>query len=85
MTSTIAVIGKSGSGKTTIVKALYDVIKEYFPDKSILLVDNDLTAELAGRFGLKISTQSEESEPPDILGKSEESGRFGTIWLLEFP
>lgn len=55
MTSTIAVIGKSGSGKTTIVKALYDVIKEYFPDKSILLVDNDLTAELAGRFGLKIS------------------------------
>lgn len=54
MTSTVAVIGKSGSGKTTVVKALYDVIKEYFPDKTILLVDNDLTQELAGRFGLRI-------------------------------
>ena len=30
MTSTIAVIGKSGSGKTTIVKALYNVIKAQF-------------------------------------------------------
>ena len=55
MTSTIAVIGKSGSGKTTVAKALYDVIREYFPDKSILLVDNDLTAELSMRFGLKKS------------------------------
>lgn len=54
MTSTIAVIGKSGSGKTTVTKALYEVVKEYFPDKSILLVDNDLTQELAGRFGLRI-------------------------------
>ncbi len=55
MTSTIAVIGKSGSGKTTLVKALYDVIKETFPEQTILLVDNDLTQELAGKFGLKIS------------------------------
>ena len=55
MTSTIAVIGKSGSGKTTIVKALYNVIKAQFPDKNILLVDNDLTQELTNRFGLKIS------------------------------
>ncbi len=52
MTSTIAVIGKSGSGKTTVVKALYEVIREFFPEKSVLLVDNDLTAELAARFGL---------------------------------
>lgn len=55
MTSTAAVIGKSGSGKTTVVKALYDVIKEYFPNSSILLIDNDLTQELAGKFGLKIN------------------------------
>lgn len=55
MTSTIAVVGKSGSGKTTLVKALYDVIKETFPEQTILLVDNDLTQELAGKFGLKIS------------------------------
>jgi len=55
MTCTTAVIGKSGSGKTTIVKALYDVIKKKFKDKTILLVDNDLTEELAGRFGLRIS------------------------------
>lgn len=55
MTSTIAVIGKSGSGKTTIVKALYETIKEQFKDKTILLIDNDLTQELAGRFGLRIS------------------------------
>jgi len=55
MTSTIAVIGKSGSGKTTIVKALYEIIKERFKDKTILLIDNDLTEELAGRFGLRIS------------------------------
>lgn len=55
MTSTIAVIGKSGSGKTTVVKALYEIIKEQFKDKTILLIDNDLTEELAGRFGLRIS------------------------------
>lgn len=54
MTSTVAIIGKSGNGKTTIVKAFYNVIKEYFPNSSILLVDNDLTQELAARFGLKI-------------------------------
>lgn len=53
MTSTLALIGKSGSGKTTLAKAFCDVIKKYHPQKSILLVDNDLTCELAGRFGLK--------------------------------
>lgn len=55
MTNTIAVTGKSGSGKTTVVRALADVIKQLFPDSSILLIDNDLSKELAGRFGLKIS------------------------------
>ena len=53
MTSTLALIGKSGSGKTTLTKAFAEIIKEFHPDKTILLVDNDLTCELAGRFGLK--------------------------------
>ena len=61
MTSTIAVIGKSGSGKTTVVKALYEIIKEQFKDKTILLIDNDLTEELAGRFGLRISNTDRKS------------------------
>jgi len=52
MTSTIAVVGKSGSGKSTTVFHLSNVIRELFPDKSILLVDNDLTQELSGFFGL---------------------------------
>lgn len=54
MTTTLALIGKSGSGKTTLTKGFCDVIKEKFPNKSILLIDNDLTIELAGRFGLNI-------------------------------
>lgn len=54
MTATLALIGKSGSGKTTLVKGFCDCIKEKFPDKSILLIDNDLTGELAGLFGLTI-------------------------------
>lgn len=54
MTKTIAVTGKSGNGKTTIVKAFMNLIKEYFPDKSILLFDNDLTCELGYTFGLDI-------------------------------
>ncbi len=55
MTSTIAVIGKSGNGKTTIVKALQSIIREFFPDKSILIIDNDLSQELAQRFNLTIN------------------------------
>lgn len=54
MTVKLAVTGKGGSGKTTIVKAFMHVIKEMFPDKSILLFDNDLTSELAHSFGLDI-------------------------------
>ena len=42
MTSTIAVVGKSGSGKSTVVYCLADIIKNMFKDKSVLLVDNDL-------------------------------------------
>lgn len=50
MTIKIAVTGKSGSGKTTISKSLFNVIKEKFPEKSILLFDNDLSGELGRAF-----------------------------------
>ena len=54
MTVKIAVTGKSGSGKTTITKAFYNILQELFPDKSILLFDNDLTGELGHSFGFDI-------------------------------
>ena len=54
MTTTIAITGKSGSGKTTITRAFLAVIKEKYPDKSILLFDNDLAGELGHTFGLDI-------------------------------
>ncbi len=54
MTTKIAITGKSGSGKTTLVKAFLKILKERFPEKSILLFDNDLTAELGHTFGLDI-------------------------------
>ena len=50
----IAITGKSGSGKTTITKAFLNVLQENFPDKSILLFDNDLTGELGHSFGMDI-------------------------------
>ena len=54
MTIKLAITGKGGSGKTTIVKAFMHIIKEMYPEKSILLFDNDLTSELAHSFGLDI-------------------------------
>ena len=54
LTIKIAITGKSGSGKTTITKAFLQVIREWFPDKSILLFDNDLTGELGHSFGYDI-------------------------------
>ena len=54
MTVSIAVTGKSGSGKTTIVKALWHIIRKKFPEKTVLLFDNDLTAELGHSFGKDI-------------------------------
>jgi CO dehydrogenase nickel-insertion accessory protein CooC1 len=53
MTSTIAVIGKSGSGKTTITRAFLQFLKNNFKNSSILLVDNDLSLELSDSFGIK--------------------------------
>ncbi len=54
MTTKIAITGKSGSGKTTIVKAFLNVLQKSFPEKSILLFDNDLTGELGHSFGMDI-------------------------------
>ena len=54
MTFKLAITGKSGSGKTTVVKAFLRIFQEYFPEKSVLLFDNDLTSELGHSFGLDI-------------------------------
>lgn len=54
MTTTLAITGKSGSGKTTVTKAFLRIFREYFPDKSVLLFDNDLAAELGHSFGKDI-------------------------------
>lgn len=50
----LAITGKSGSGKTTVAKAFLRIFQESFPEKSILLFDNDLTGELGHSFGLDI-------------------------------
>ena len=54
MTSKLAITGKSGSGKTTIAKAFLRIFKEVYPEKSVLLFDNDLTGELGHSFGFDI-------------------------------
>ena len=54
MTYKLAITGKSGSGKTTVTKSFMKIFKELFPEKSILLFDNDLTSELGHSFGLDV-------------------------------
>lgn len=54
MTIKLAITGKSGSGKTTVTKAFLRIFQELYPEKSILLVDNDLSGELGHSFGLDI-------------------------------
>lgn len=54
MTIKLAITGKSGSGKTTVTKAFWNIFKELYPEKSILLFDNDLASELGHSFGLDI-------------------------------
>ena len=54
MTVKIAITGKSGSGKTTITKSFLSVLREYFPEKSILVLDNDLSGEFGHSYGLDI-------------------------------
>lgn len=80
MTVSIAVTGKSGSGKTTIVKALWQIIREKHPDKNILLFDNDLTAELGHSFkkdirqtiyGIRSGKHEYKTGIPDHMTKQE--------------
>lgn len=54
MTTKIAITGKSGSGKTTIVKSFLNILRKYNPDSSILILDNDLSAEFGHTYGLDI-------------------------------
>lgn len=54
MTVKIAITGKSGSGKTTITKALINILKKKFPESSFLLFDNDLSGELGHTYGFDI-------------------------------
>jgi len=54
VTSKLAIMGKSGSGKTTVAKAFLRLFQEVYPEKSILLFDNDLSSELGHSFGLDI-------------------------------
>lgn len=54
MTTKLAITGKSGSGKTTITKAFLRIFQELFPEKTILLFDNDLASELGHSFGLDV-------------------------------
>lgn len=54
MTVKLAITGKSGSGKTTVTKAFLRIFREQYPDKSILMFDNDLASELGHSFGLDI-------------------------------
>jgi len=54
VTSKLAIMGKSGSGKTTVTKAFLRLFQEVYPEKSILLFDNDLSSELGHSFGLDI-------------------------------
>lgn len=54
MTLTIAVAGKSGSGKTTVTKNIAKVFHKLYPEKSILLFDNDLSTELGYTYGKEI-------------------------------
>ena len=54
MTYKLAITGKSESGKMTITKAFLRIFQDMFPEKSILLFDNDLSGELGHSFGLDV-------------------------------
>ena len=77
MTTTLAIIGKSGSGKTTITKAFMKLFKEYFPDKTILLFDNDLYSEIS----LKTCVSKRISEGGTGLSSIEKQIKYITEFL----
>ena len=51
MPITIAITGKSGNGKTTLTKSLLYNLRLKYPEKSFLILDNDLNTEFAHTFG----------------------------------
>lgn len=80
MTVTIAVTGKSGSGKTAFTHAIFTALHNKYPDKSIFLVDNSLGCDLANAFGLDVRNTintirsgkfSYPSPIPDDMKKNE--------------
>ncbi len=80
MTSTIAFIGKSGSGKTTVVRSFLKLIRKNFSKSSILLVDNDLSLELSQSFdintkntiyGVKSGKHEYKTGIPEGMSKQE--------------
>lgn len=80
MTSAIAVLGKSGSGKTTVTKAILENLYNLYPTKSILLIDNDLSCELSYTFGMEVPETIQDikcgkykykSKLPDKMEKHE--------------
>lgn len=80
MTSNIAIIGKSGSGKTTIAKCLHSFLRKHFPQSTILLVDNDLTLELSKSYeintkntvyGIKSGKHEYKTGIPEGMSKQE--------------
>lgn len=80
MTSSIAIIGKSGSGKTTIAKCFHKLLRKRFKDSSILLVDNDLTLELSQSYqinskntvyGIKSGKHEYRTGIPEGMSKQE--------------
>lgn len=54
MTVTIAVAGKSGSGKTAFTRAIFKALHGKFPDKSVLITDNSLGGDSVSAFGSEV-------------------------------
>ena len=80
MTVTIAVAGKSSSGKTAFTHSIFTAIHNKHPEKSILLVDNGLSSDLANAFGIeakntihsiRTGVYQYSSPLPDEISKSE--------------
>jgi len=80
MTSNIAIIGKSGNGKTTIAKSMHLLLRQMFPEASILLVDNDLALELSQSYninsrntvyGIKSGKHEYKTGIPEGMSKQE--------------
>lgn len=71
MTERIAVAGKGGTGKTTLVALLIRYLLEQHPGKSILAVDADANANLNEALGLEVNetigTIMEDTKKPGAV------------------